>query len=254
MHDVTPSPRRLLAILSYHKVGDAPRGAWEPWNYVSQGMLEEQLSSLREGGWIFVDDRTALRGLDAPESLPVRSALVTFDDGYRSLLERGVPVLHELGCPAVAFVPAAFVGGVNEFDRGLSEPLESLCTWDELLELVAAGISVQSHGFEHLSLSEADGELMEDELRRSKEVLEERIGKPVEMFAFPYGDAGTDQGAVERTLEEVGYGAACLYGGGPVALPAAERYRLSRLAVGSDTDVIGELTAAAVPADDRDDH
>jgi hypothetical protein len=23
--------RRLLAILSYHKIGAAPRGAWEPW-------------------------------------------------------------------------------------------------------------------------------------------------------------------------------------------------------------------------------
>ena len=240
-----PSSRRLLAILSYHKVGDAPRGAWEPWNYVPEGMLAEQLASLREEGWMFVDAGAALRGLDEPEWLPQRSALVTFDDGYRSLLERGLPVLRELGCPAVVFVPAAFVGGVNAFDRGLSEPLEPLCSWDELRELQAAGVSVQSHSFEHLRLSEVNAELMRAELGRSKQVLEEGLGSPVEMFAFPYGDGGADRAAVEDALERLGYGAACLYGGGPVALPVVERYRLSRLAVGFDTDVIAELASSA---------
>ncbi len=42
-------------------------------------------------------------------------------------------------------------------------------------------------------------------------------------------------------LKRVGYRAACLYGGGPTRLPAADHYRLARLAVGPDTDLQEEL-------------
>jgi peptidoglycan/xylan/chitin deacetylase (PgdA/CDA1 family) len=234
---------RQLAILSYHKVGDPPRAAWEPWNYVPEAMLAEQLSAVRDDGWQFIGLADALRGLFEPDSLPARSVLVTFDDGYRSVLERGLPVLRELGCPGVVFMPVAFIGGVSTFDRGLSEPLEPLCGWDELRELEAAGISVQSHGFKHLHLSKCDPDLLEAELRRSKRALEEGLDKTVELFAFPYGDGGMNTAAVTRALERFGYRGACLYGGGPVALPAADRYRLSRLAIGFGTDVVGDLTA-----------
>jgi peptidoglycan/xylan/chitin deacetylase (PgdA/CDA1 family) len=238
-----PAPRHVLAILSYHKVGDAPRGAWEPWYYVPEAMLDEQLAALKEAGWSFVGLRAALDGLDAPDSLPPRAALVTFDDGYRSVLERGLPVLRKLDCPGVVFVPAALVGGNAEFDRGVSEPLEALCDWDELRELDAAGVSVQSHGLEHLALSKLDTERLTAELQRSKAMLEQELGKTVEVFAFPYGDGGSDPNVVGTELERWGYRAACLYGGGAVALPVAERYRLSRVAVGFGTDVLGELAA-----------
>ncbi|MQA73298.1 MAG: polysaccharide deacetylase family protein [Solirubrobacterales bacterium] len=235
------APERRLAILSYHKVGDPPRAAWEPWNYVPEAMLAEQLSAVHEDGWQFVELADALRGVYDPDSLPARSALVTFDDGYRSVLERGLPVLRDLGCPAVVFMPAAFIGGVSTFDRGVSEPLEPLCGWDELRELQGAGISVQSHGFKHLHFSKCDPELLEAELKRSKRMLEEGLERTVELFAFPYGDGGANPAAVTRALEHFGYRAACLYGGGAVALPTADRYRLSRLAIGFGSDVVAEL-------------
>jgi peptidoglycan/xylan/chitin deacetylase (PgdA/CDA1 family) len=235
----------LLAILSYHKVGDPPPGTWEPWYYVPQGMLAEQLEGLREDGWEFVDVAAALDGLSDPAALPERSALVTFDDAYRSVRDLGLPVLRELGVPGVVFVPAALVGGTSSFDAGVSEPIEPLCTWDELRELEAGGVSVQSHGLDHVALRKLEGDALERELSGSKLRLEEELGTPVELFAFPYGDGGSDPAAVTGLLERCGYRAACLYGGGPVPLPAAEPYRLARLAVGLDTDVAAEAAAAS---------
>src|SRR5262249_43971277 len=83
---------RLIAILGYHKIGPWP-GDWETWYYVPEETFAGHLRALREGGWRFLDASAFLRGLDDPDTLPWRSALVTFDDGYRSLLEHGLPTL-----------------------------------------------------------------------------------------------------------------------------------------------------------------
>ena len=42
--------------------------------------------------------------------LPLRSVLVTFDDGYRDFAEHAWPILRRLGIPAVLFVPTAYPG------------------------------------------------------------------------------------------------------------------------------------------------
>jgi peptidoglycan/xylan/chitin deacetylase (PgdA/CDA1 family) len=244
MQEQREARRPFLAILSYHKVGDPPPGSWEPWYYVPAGLLADQLAALREGGWEFVDLATALDGLSNPDALPERSVLVTFDDAYRSVLDLGLPVLGQLGAPGVVFVPAGLVGSMNSFDKGISEPLEPLCTWDELRDLEAGGISVQSHGVEHVSLSKLEGDALDAELSESKRRLEDALEKTIEMFAFPYGDGGADPVAVTDGLRRCDYRAACLYGGGPVELPAADPYRLSRLAVGLDSDVAAEVAAS----------
>ena len=41
---------------------------------------------------------------------------VTFDDGYRSVLDEAVPVLQRYGFPAVCFVPTRWIGEANGWD------------------------------------------------------------------------------------------------------------------------------------------
>src|SRR2546430_9174208 len=80
----TPSRGRVLAILGFHKIGGPPAGGWDTWFYVSEATFSSFLSQLQEGAWHVIDLQTFLVGLAAPASLPTRSALLTFDDGYRS--------------------------------------------------------------------------------------------------------------------------------------------------------------------------
>jgi peptidoglycan/xylan/chitin deacetylase (PgdA/CDA1 family) len=189
---------------------------------------------------VFVDLATAIRGLSHPDLLPERSVLVTFDDGDRSVLERALPIMAARGCPGVMFVPIVTVGRKKAFDDA-GQPLDPICDWDDLHALEAGGISVQSHGVDHVAFSELEPKQIAEELVASKAMLEEKLSKRVETFAFPYGDGGKDPAEVTRALRTAGYAAACLYGGGPVVLPGADRYRLSRLAIGADTDLAREL-------------
>src|SRR5207244_3075310 len=183
----------------------------------------------------------ASRFLDAlvdPAGMPERAALITFDDGHRCVLDVALPHLRERGLPAVLFMPSAFVGRTNEFDGG-AEPEGELCGWPELRELAAAGVSIQSHCATHRPLSELSRAECREEIARSKEALRTGTGLPVEMLSFPFGDDA--DGRLRRDLEELGYRAGFLYGGGPMKAPAPDPFRLPRVAMGPDTDLRAAL-------------
>jgi peptidoglycan/xylan/chitin deacetylase (PgdA/CDA1 family) len=219
-----------------------PPGSWETWYNVPEAIFVGYLNYLKENGWQVLDVAAFLRGLDAPEGLPERAALLTFDDGYRTIVECALPRMREFGYPGVLFIPTDFIGGYNLFDANTRWPREAICGWDELLELERGGISVQSHGASHRAFSELDLQAAKAELVRSKAVLEDGLGKPVAVFSYPYGDSGTNFKAVRGALRRAGYRAACLYGDGPNRLPVADPCRLERLAMGPDTDLHAELT------------
>ena len=230
-----------LAILGYHKIGEPSPGGWETWYYIPEEIFVEHLTYLRVNGWQVIDPATLLSGLAKPAELPERAALITFDDAYRTIMGCGLARLLEFGYPGVMFVPTAYIGGINAFDANTHEPEEPICSWDDLRELERRGISVQSHGVTHRAFSDLSPADLEDEVVRSKAVLEDGLGRPVEVFAYPYGGGGADPELVRGVLQRVGYRAACLYEGGPMRLPAVNPYRLNRLAMGPDTDLRAEL-------------
>jgi peptidoglycan/xylan/chitin deacetylase (PgdA/CDA1 family) len=227
---------QVLAILGYHKIGPPPAGGWETWFYIPEETFAAQLRHLAENGWQVIDLATFLRGLANPGALPRRAALLTFDDGYRSTREVALPWLRRFGYPAVVFVPTGFIGGRNDFDEG-NEPTEAICDWDDLHALEREGVAVQSHGVTHRAFSRLDSAEQQEELRSSRAALEAGLGRPVEVFSYPFGDAGPDATASAEWLSAAGYKAACLYGGGPSIVPVPAPSRLPRLAMGPDTDL-----------------
>jgi peptidoglycan/xylan/chitin deacetylase (PgdA/CDA1 family) len=239
-----------LAILGYHKVGPPAPGGWETWYYVPESVFADQIAAIRESGWVPIDVAALLRALSGRQSLPERAALVTFDDGYRSMLELALPVLQRHECSAVLFVPTAFVGRTNEFDRD-DEPEERICDWSELAELARAGVSIQSHGVSHRTFSELSGADRRREIVSSKSELESKLGARIDLFAYPYGDDAGGDPDVRAALLESGYHAAFGYGGDPLRLPTEDPYRLERVAMGADTDLRALLRVAenrATPA------
>ena len=232
---------RTVVVLGYHKVGDPPPGSWETWYLVPEETFRRQLDDLGRHEWEVVDLERFLTGLDEPDLLPERAALITFDDGYQSTSEAALRVLREFGYPGVSFVPSDYIGRMNDFEADTDEPRERLCDVDDLRELERNGISVQSHCASHRPFSSLSESEQADELAGSKAALERTLGRRVDALSYPYGDAGRNPDATARLLHRFDYRAAFLYGGGPFAAEAADRYRLPRLAVGPDTDLAGEL-------------
>jgi peptidoglycan/xylan/chitin deacetylase (PgdA/CDA1 family) len=220
--------RPVLAVLAFHKIGQPPTLTWRnPW-YIPEATFRGHLRYLSSNGWEVISVDTFLRALSAPECLPQRAALLTFDDGYKSLLKSASACLREFGYPSVVFVPTHFVGGHNDFDRG-QQPEEEICTWDDLRELANHGFSIQSHGVRHVPLPGLTQDQKEEELGRSRSIIEAELGKPVEVFAYPYGHVCPDERAVSKLLKRSGYRAAFRFGGGIAALPLGNAYFLPRV-------------------------
>ncbi|WP_377272554.1 polysaccharide deacetylase family protein [Peterkaempfera sp. SMS 1(5)a] len=92
---------RRLAVLAYHGIDD-------PRSFAAQ---MDRL--LRIANPVSLDEVRQAAAEDRP--LPPRSALVTFDDGDRSVVTEALPVLASRGIPAVAFVVTGMVGGDRPF-------------------------------------------------------------------------------------------------------------------------------------------
>jgi peptidoglycan/xylan/chitin deacetylase (PgdA/CDA1 family) len=108
-----------VRIFGYHHV--LPREEAPPWIMaplvISPSTFATHLDELARGFDVWsVDDAVALL---LGERLPPRSgrevAVITFDDGYRSVLRHAGPLLHARGLPAAMYVPTG--GGPLVHDR-----------------------------------------------------------------------------------------------------------------------------------------
>ena len=112
------SDRPLL--LAYHAVG-----AWSPALAIPEHALRAQLTLLQRRGYVGLTAAEAERRRQ-DGTLPARTVVVTFDDGFRSVL-RARPILEELGFPATVFVVTSFVESGEPLQwPGLEQSEESL--------------------------------------------------------------------------------------------------------------------------------
>jgi peptidoglycan/xylan/chitin deacetylase (PgdA/CDA1 family) len=180
----------LLRVLLYHKVNDGPTAPLT----VSVSLFDEQLSRLRELQYNVVDLDTVLAHYRDGRPLPSCPVLITFDDGYRDNLDNAAPVLERHGFPSVSFVPIAYLDGPQPLPHerrfALHGRQNETLDWGALAELEAAGMRVESHGISHSPFPRLTNDEAARELAVSKQLLEERLGRPVRAFAYVKGAVG----------------------------------------------------------------
>ena len=113
---------------------------------------------------------------------------LTFDDGFLNFYEQALPALLERCLPAALFVVNDFVGKHNNWPtQPLGVPQLPLLDWRQILEAKAAGIEIGAHTATHPYLYRLTHSGQQAEIIQAKLELEERLGQPVESFAYPYG-------------------------------------------------------------------
>jgi peptidoglycan/xylan/chitin deacetylase (PgdA/CDA1 family) len=191
--------RRRDAVIVYHAIGRVPRDAPE-WNgFVSPERFAEQIAYLREHRRVV--DLDALLARDGDTGRP--RVAITFDDGYRSVLEEAVPMLEKNGLPATFFVPTKWIGAWNGWNPD-RERLE-LMREDELVGLARRGFAVECHGHAHLDYGRVGEEEARADVQASVERLAALLGRPPRYLAYPYGTATP---AAAARAEELGLRAA----------------------------------------------
>lgn len=92
---------------------------------------------------------------------------------------------------------------------GVPVPTDLMMTADEVRQLRSGGLQVGAHTVTHPILAELTLELMRREMKDSKDFLEDLLGEPVPLFAYPNGKLGDDYDARAVSLaRELGFEAA----------------------------------------------
>jgi peptidoglycan/xylan/chitin deacetylase (PgdA/CDA1 family) len=233
-----------IPILAYHRFDPATAGT----TTVTMRAFTAQLSWLAQHGFRIVRLRDVTTILNRPGAgaLP-RAAAITIDDGHRSVYAVLYPLLRKLGTPVTLFIYPSAIGRASY-----------ALTWAQLGEMQASGlVDVQSHSYWHPDFAAerrrrkpADFQrFVDDQLRRSRAVIEAHLGKPVDMLAWPYGIVAPD---LEVAAHKAGYAFAFAYEGGP-ARPGGDLLAVPRVPVADATrgDRLGTAIEAPAPAKRR---
>jgi peptidoglycan/xylan/chitin deacetylase (PgdA/CDA1 family) len=225
------SPR--VVVLCYHSV--------HPTNSFASAtpdQFERHLAWLRQHCWLIRFTRV-FEEARCPD--PVRPAVaLTFDDGYADNYEYAFPLLHQYSAPATFFVTAGFLEGdpavaerfqtFRPSEPGPIHPLE----WSQVQEMRRAGMEFGAHTYSHPNLARLDLAAVEVELRRSREILEDRLGEPIRLMAYPFGKPACHfSRQTMRVAADVGYEYAAAIACRPVS-PAHSPFAVPRYFVTGD--------------------
>ncbi len=203
-----------VPILDYHRI--VPAG----WSAISDDRLAVHESEFRSHLQLLHDLKMKVI---APEDVvsgpPGRSVALTFDDGYSSHYDVAFRLLAEFGVSGTFFLITSRVGTGEFLD------------WTMAAEMVRAGMRFGSHAHNHVVLTTLTSERVKEELRVSRQIMEQRLSCAVDVMAVPYGFC--DQHVLDVAWES-GYRAVCT----SRPWPAQEGVRvLPRVAVSLQTSL-----------------
>jgi peptidoglycan/xylan/chitin deacetylase (PgdA/CDA1 family) len=118
--------------------------------------------------------------------------VVTFDDGSADFHQHVLPILAEHRLPALLYLAT---GAVTD------APRDEAITWSQLGEAVATGlVEVGAHTHGHTDLSRASYAEAEEEMRRCKDLIEDRLGVACRHFAYPWAVGSPEADRAARDL------------------------------------------------------
>jgi peptidoglycan/xylan/chitin deacetylase (PgdA/CDA1 family) len=195
-------------VLMYHAVAEPGEPASR--YVIARRRLALQLAWVRlRRPMLTLDEYAELH--ESGRLAPPGAVIVTFDDGYRDNVTRALPVLRRLRVPAAFYIVSGAVGRVVDWTDEEAVVGRPLADWNEVRELLDAGMEVGSHTVTHPDMVELSPGDAERELAQSRAELERRLGRPVRHFAFPFGrtsaelrDAALRQGYRTATTVDAG--------------------------------------------------
>jgi peptidoglycan/xylan/chitin deacetylase (PgdA/CDA1 family) len=217
-----------VLIFCYHRLVDKIR---YPGTEITPAAFEAQMKELKDRGITVISLQDLLAWKRGEKNIPPRSAVVTFDDGWKSQYEVAWPIMKKYGYPFTMFI---YTEGVRGGSLGGGEAI----TWEQLADMRDNGVDIEGHSATHQDLREGHTitlisggkrtrtkvtgpqyeEWMQNEVVGSKQLLEQRLGIKVNCFAVPFGNYNEH---VKEIARNTGYEAMFTVYGQPITFTSA---------------------------------
>lgn len=232
LRKIGPKNVPAAAILLYHNVGrDGAYLTVTPENFAAQ------IDFLVKNKYNIISLRDLADNLAHGHSIKPRTVVLTFDDGFTGIYDFVFPVLRERHLPATFFIATDLVGGSLRLSSGHNLPVMS---WEQIWEIGGTPhLEVAPHSLSHRELISLSYDKMVEEIQKSRSVLEEKLGRRSNFFAYPRGKWTAE---AVKILKDKEFSAAVTVAQGLVAA-GDNPYLLRRNTIDSSVDNL-ELFAA----------
>lgn len=179
---------REIPVLMYHSISKNAGGYSEL--VVSPESFKEQMDYLVSNSYTTITFHDVYMHIEDKTSLPPNPIILTFDDGYTDNYTNAFKVLNERDMVAVMYPYTKKINSTN----GLTK--------NQLEELLENNWEIGSHTINHLDLTTLTVDKLVQEVRDSKQYLEELFGIDVVSFCYP---AGQYNQKVVEAVKKAGY-------------------------------------------------
>jgi peptidoglycan/xylan/chitin deacetylase (PgdA/CDA1 family) len=203
-----------VPILCYHSISESKDNEL----LLSPEKFKSQLKYLKDNGYTPITMDELYNFLKNNKSIPEKSVVITFDDGYRDNYTTAFPILKEFGFKATVYVISNFV----ENDLYMTKA--------QIKEMSDWGIDIESHTDNHEDLSKLTLDQQYETMKKSKEQLETILSKKVDYIAYPFGKFNVN---TRKVAEKAGYKLGFSLAGG-LADKGDNAYNIDRLYISNN--------------------
>lgn len=181
-----------VPIVMYHYVNDVPppAGPYADALTVRTKDFEAQMEYLADNGYSTLTLEDVYLAMAGLSELPAKAIALTFDDGGLDNYTVAFPILLRHEFLATFFVITGTVGR------------EGQMSWEQLQEMVDAGMSVESHTVSHPDLRHVPASRLLAELTESRESIQAELGRKSLVLCYP---AGAYDARVIQAARDAGY-------------------------------------------------
>ncbi|WP_434782184.1 polysaccharide deacetylase family protein [Ferrovum myxofaciens] len=172
-----------ISVMMYHTVGANATMSFDP------AVFDEQMSYLK---MTFAEIVTVYELSLKLAPVQQWTASITFDDGFIDNFEIVLPILQRHSLRATFFICSGFVGGKHDLSARFRhyQGLRPM-SWSQIRELSSEGMEIGAHTHSHPLLANLTIKMQQEEMLRSKNKIEDQLGRAVHSFAIPFGNRGT---------------------------------------------------------------
>lgn len=172
-------PIRVFCL--HHVCEQFDAEAMYPCDWMALDEFKQKIIALRRQGYQFISLTDAYEYLKKDWFRRQKYAVLTFDDGYKSLKEV-LPWLEEQKIPATLFINGKYLNGKSYRET----PKEQYLTYDELFSLTNSLIEIAHHGWEHTAADEMNNEELYLSLSNNEKILSNHP-RYIPFWAYTWG-------------------------------------------------------------------
>ena len=188
--------KATVVILMYHSILKDP--ARQGKYVVSPDLFESDLKYLKENGYSFVGIQDLINFVYSGSSLPEKSVVITFDDGYYNNYLYAYPLLEKYDAKMLI----SFIGKYTDlYNNEKPNAYYSHITWDMINEMLDSGrVEIGNHTYSMHTNGERKGSkkikgetdehytnILIEDIGKLQEETYEHTGVYPAVYAYPFG-------------------------------------------------------------------